>query len=217
MSLYGGTARNAAIADTGIIARSIGLDKAKTAGLTDALIKQVTDKLLKLSEPLHLDSHELADLNKIILHHMIEVAQGKPTGEKTDRWADQALADLKTRHVSMNRVRQVITDCNEWLRKEHPGVHEALKNSKGLGNHPKLVRKLTDRFLAHESEQARKQRNGKWMSKARSDQANASAKIPAGGLLAGNPSPNGATSAAAVTAFNKRPLASNLLEPADAA
>jgi hypothetical protein len=204
MSLYSGTARNAAVADTGIIARSIGLDKAKTARLTDGLIKQVTDKLIKLSEPLDLDSHELADLNKIILHHMIEIAQGKPTAEKTDRWADRARADLKTRHFSWGRVNEVIRDCNEWLRKEHPGVHEALKNSKGLGNHPNIVRKLTDRFLAHEAETARKSRNGKWVTKARNDQANASAKIPPGGLMAGNPS--GSTSAAAVTALDRRPL-----------
>jgi hypothetical protein len=214
MSLYQNTARNAAVADTGVIARSVGLDKAKTAGLTDSLIKQVTDKLIKLSEPLHLDSHELADLNKIILHHMIEVAQGKPTAEKTDRWADAAMADLKTRHVSLKRVREVITDCNEWLRKEHPGVHQALQNSKGLGNHPKLVRLLTDRFLAHESEQARKQRSAKWVGKVRNDQANASAKIPAGGLLAGNPgdTPSGSVGATALKVIGKTPL-----EPANAA
>jgi hypothetical protein len=206
VSLYSGTARNAAAENTRVVAKSMGLNKANTDGLSDALVREITDKLVKLSEPLHLDAHELRDLNAIIAAHLIELAQGKPTAAKTDRWADAALADLKTRHVSLKRVRAVIHDCNEWLKAEHPGVHQALKDSKGLGNHPKLVRLLTDRFLAAESEKERSKRSAKWMGKARGEQAADPVKAPAGGLLAGNPAPSGSLGAAALRSLARNPL-----------
>jgi hypothetical protein len=198
--LYSGTARNAAAEGTRVIANSMRLSKAKADGLSDALVREITDKLVKLSEPLHLDAHELADMNKIIAAHMIELAQAKQTAEKTAHWADEALADLKTRHVSMTRVRQVIADTNSWLEQKFPQVHQALRNSKGLGNHPQIVRRLTDRFLAHESEQARAQRGSKWLSKARGTQP---AAVPAGGLMAG---PSGDVSSTALAALDRHAL-----------
>jgi len=210
MSIYSETARNAAVENSRVVAKSMGLNKANTDGLSDALVREITDKLVKLSEPLHLDAHELRDLNTIIAAHLIELAQGKPTGDKTDRWADEALADLKTRHVSLKRVRAVIHDCNEWLKAEHPGVHQALKNSNGLGNHPKLVRLLTDRFLAAESEKERGKRSAKWMGKARGEQAADAVKVPGGGLLAGNPAPSGQIGAAALRSLSRSPLGSDL-------
>jgi hypothetical protein len=203
--LYSGSKNCAAADDTRVFAAAQGLSKDKSDGLSEALMKDVTKKLTALAAPLDPDPHELRDLNAIILAHMMDLATGKPTGGKTGRWADQAMADLKTRHVSMNRVRQVIHDCNEWLKKEHPEVHQALKNSRGLGNHPLVVRKLTDRFLAHESEQARAARGGKWLSKAKSDQRAEANPVPPGGLLSGNP--NGDVSSAALTALDRRPLA----------
>jgi len=207
VSLYSGTARNAAADGSRVIAKSMGLDKAKTAALSDGLIREITDKLVKLSEPLHLDPHELRDLNTIIAAHLIELAQRKPTGAKTDAWADQALADLKTRHVSMRRVRAVIHDTNEWIKREHPGVHQALHNSNGLGNHPKLVRLLTDRFLAAESEKARASR-GNYIRRQRSDQTSDAVTVPAGGLLAGNPGA-GAEGAVALRSLGRNPLDSD--------
>jgi hypothetical protein len=207
MSLYANTARNAAADGSRVIAKSMGLDKTKTAALSDGLIREITDKLVKLSEPLHLDPHELRDLNTIIAAHLIEIAQGKPVGEKTDRWADQALADLKTRHVSMRRVRAVIHDCNEWLKREHPGVHQALRNSDGLGNHPKLVRLLTDRFLAAESEKQRAKGSG-YIRRQRNDQAADAVAVPTGGLLAGNP--GSAEGVQALKNLNRNSLGSGL-------
>jgi hypothetical protein len=179
--LYRDTRAQAVSESTVAFGRSHGLSDSQVA----ALQADVTRKVLALSEPLHLDPHELRDINTIVMAHAIDVASGKPTGEKTDRWADEALADLKTRHMSMKRVNQVIFDCNEWLKAEHPAVHAALKNSAHLGNHPQLVRKLTDRFLARESEQARKGRAATYVGQARGD-ASDSIKVPPGGLLAGN-------------------------------
>jgi hypothetical protein len=197
--LYANTARNAAAESSRVIANSMGLNKANANGLSDALIRDVTDKLVALSEPLHLDSHELADLNRIIASHMVELAQGKDTSDKTARWADAALADLKTRHVSMRRVNQVVADCNAWLKAEHPGVHQALKNSAGLGNHPRIVRLLTDRFLAAESERARAQRGSKPLLKPAAPTA-AAPNAAGGGLMSGE------VSSTALAALDRRPL-----------
>jgi hypothetical protein len=198
--LYSGSKHNAAVADTRVFAAAQGLTKAKSDALSEALLKDVTTKLIALAAPLDLRPSELADLNRVVLAHMLDVATDKPTGGKTDHWADEALADLKSRHVSMTRVRAVIADCNAWLEKRFPQVHQALKNSKGLGNHPQIVRKLTDRFLAHESEQARAQRGSKWLGKARGTQP---AAVPSGGLMAG---PSGDVATTALAALDRRPL-----------
>jgi hypothetical protein len=178
--LYAGTRLKGATDQTATFGKANGLTKA----MGDKLQTDITEKLAALSEPLGLDAHELRDMNTVVLHHMLEVATGKDTTEKTDRWADAALSDLKTRHVSMRRVKEVIQDCNEWLKTEHPEVHRALKNSAGLGNHPSIVRKLTDRFLAHESETQRAGRGSQWIGKTRGD--GGANPVPSGGLLAGN-------------------------------
>lgn len=203
MSLYGGTTRNALADVTDVFSKRVGLPKAQG----EKLQADITEKLMALSEPLHLDPHELRDLNTIILAHLLDLAQNKATREKTDRWADEALADLKTRHVSLKRVREVIHDTNEWIKAEHPAVHRALKNSNGLGNHPSIVRKLTDRYLAHETEKARAGRGSKWLGKARTDRHILDNAVPSGGLLAGNP---GSDKVAATALRTIGPLGANL-------
>ena len=180
--LYSGSSNKAMAESTTVFAKASGLDKKQVEKMQTG----VTEKLAALAEPLDLDAHELRDMNTLVLRHMLDVATGKPTMDKTDRWAEEALADLKTRHVSMRRVKEVIHDCNEWLKTEYPAVHAALKNSAGLGNHPSIVRKLTDRFLAHESEKARASRSGQWMGKARANEHADANPVPSGGLLAGN-------------------------------
>src|SRR5476649_117840 len=89
--LYSGSKNSAVENGTRVFTAAQGLTKAKIDVLSEALLKDVTAKLIALSEPLNLDSHELADLNKIILAHIMDVATGKPTAGKSDRWADAAL------------------------------------------------------------------------------------------------------------------------------
>jgi hypothetical protein len=147
VKLYGGTARNAAAEGTDVIPRVSEFSKAQS----EKLQTDITDNLAALSAPLHLDARELRDLNTIILHRLLAMTTGKPTGEKTDRWTDEGPADLKSRHLSMKRVHEVIHDCNCGWRRSIQKSTERSRTAPAWANHPKFVGKLTDRFLAPES------------------------------------------------------------------
>ena len=158
---------------------------------------------------------EARKLGEEFVKHSIDHRAGRNTTEKLAEFRHAAWQNERA-HQRSNKATDVkFADADAWFKSEFPKLHALL--IRGVGNRPPVARFVLDRHTAHVDEVNRKQRGAKWVSKARGDQANASAKIPAGGLLAGNPSPSGSTSAAAVTAFNRRPLAPNLLSDADAA
>jgi hypothetical protein len=126
---------------------------------------------------------ELRQLATIVLQHAKRVATGKHSPKDTDEWSRKTIADLKTRHVSMARVSEIVHATNAWLKSKHPEINEALKRDGALGSHPFIARRLTDRYLQHEHESERTARASKWPQKARADKV--AAEVAPGGILAG--------------------------------
>lgn len=179
---------------------------ATNRGIKDSakLEQEVDEKISALSKGMDLSPAELRHLATIVLKHTERVAHGKHTQAETDEWSRKSIADLKTRHVSMRRVSEIIHSTNAWLKAKYPAIHEVLKrDGNALGSHPFVVRHLTDRYLQHEKESARTASASKWPQKARADQM--AATVAPGGLLAGNV-PAATVGATALKSLGRRPL-----------
>jgi hypothetical protein len=165
------------------------------------LEKQVDERISSLSKGMDLSPSELTQLATIVLRTTERVATGEHTPAHTEEWSRLAIADLKSRHVSMTRVKGVIAATNAWLKAKHPAIHEVLKREPALGSNTFIVRRLTDRYLQHERETERTARASKWPAKARADQM--AATVGRGGLLA---PPAAAIGSTALKVLGKSPL-----------
>jgi hypothetical protein len=160
-----------------------------------ALEQQLAERISTLAKGMDLSPATLRQLGTIVLTNAERVAKGAHTQATTDDWSRQSIADLKSRHVSLTRVHQIIHATNAWLKAKHPAINEALKRDGSLGSHPLIVRHLTDRYLQHEHEAARSARAAKWPAKATADQV--ASEVSPGGILAGRRDPASALSAKA--------------------
>lgn len=147
------------------------------------LAADVEAKISSLSKGMDLSPAELRQLATIVLNTQERLATGKHTQADTDEWTRKALADLRTRHMSNARVKEVIHATNALLKEKHPAIYDTLKKEAALGSHPFIVRHLTDRYLQHERQNERTANASKWPAKARADQM--AGAVSPGGLLAG--------------------------------
>lgn len=148
-------------------ARSFAEGHGLAKGYSEKLQKDLDTRLSTLANGLNLSPTELRQLTTTVLQHAQRVANGQHTTATTDDWSRKSLADLKSRHVSNQRVREILDSTNAWLKATYPAVHQALKQDGALGSHPAVVRHLTDRYLKHEQDAERAARSAKWLSKSR--------------------------------------------------
>jgi hypothetical protein len=181
------------------VGRKAGLSPEQVHSLDEWARKAV----LPLFDGFGVDPQAKDHITAMAAHVAIENASGRITPAMVKAWDTTVMEEMRATHKLKSKAwaEGVLRGIDARLLKEKPEAYKALRNAYPITRHPVISRHLVN-----------------WELRRRGAEANSPAKyIHAVRTAQAGSAPSGSTSAAAVTALDRRPLALNPLGDADAA